>query len=107
MALRSSYFADFGGKPTVLLSVDADGMQALRDFLRSIPGTSGSITLSEFCETADDKPITVTVISAKRGTGMRISGEGLQWTLRPEAAEDFADLVDVLVSSTSGHQYLD
>jgi hypothetical protein len=107
VTLRSSYFADWGGKPSVLLWGDSAGMKALRDFLRSIRSVPGSATMSEFCEATDGKPITVTMIAGRRGTGMRLSREGLQWTLRQEAADDFAEMVEVLVSSAHGHQYLD
>ena len=86
---------------------DAAGMRDLRDFLRSIQNGIGPTALNHFCKAADGKDITVKVISSRRDAGMRLTSEGLGWSLRPEAAEDFAELVDALVSSPAGHQYLD
>jgi hypothetical protein len=38
---------------------------------------------------------------------MRLRHKGLEWTLRPRSADDFATLIDALaVSGKSGHQYL-
>jgi hypothetical protein len=38
---------------------------------------------------------------------MRFGRGGLEWSVQPVLAEDFADKLDVLASSVSGHQYLD
>lgn len=37
----------------------------------------------------------------------KLNHECLEWTLRPQSADDFAELVDVLAApGKSGHQYL-
>lgn len=104
MALRSAYFADWKGSPTVLLWGDAIGMRELRDFLRSEWTSS---TLVAFCEAVDASKITIKAVSDEGDTGMHFSRDGLEWRLRSDLADDFADKVDALASSISGHQYLD
>jgi hypothetical protein len=107
MPLRSAYFADWKtspSSPTVLLWGDAIGMRELVDFLRSEWPSS---TLARFCEAVDGRKITVKAVSDKRDTGMHFASDGLEWKLRSDLARDFADKVEVLASSTSGHQYLD
>src|SRR5437762_1490923 len=107
MTLRSAYFADWGNGPTVLLWGDATGMRALRDFLRRVGPAPSAPTLDGFCEAVDGRTITVRAVSDQRDTGMRFVRGGLEWRLRPDLAEDFAEKVDVLASSVAGHQYLD
>lgn len=107
MALRSAYFARFDGGPKVLLWGDSSGMHALGDFLRGTLAVPRITALGEFCEAVDGKTIAVRMRASRRDTGMRLNGEGLEWTLRPQSADDFAVLVDALASSAkSGHQYL-
>jgi hypothetical protein len=107
MTLRSAYSETFNGGPTVLLWGDAAGMRALSDFLRKTLIASNTMTLSEFCEHVDGKTISVRMRANRRDTGMRLNHEGLEWTLRPQSADDFAELVDVLAApGKSGHQYL-
>jgi hypothetical protein len=106
MTLRSAYFSDWGGNPTVLLWGDPAGMRDLRDFLRTVQNGPGPFTLGHFCQAVDGKSITVRLISGRRGTGMYLNRQSLEWTLQPESADAFAEKVDVLVSSV-GHQYLD
>jgi hypothetical protein len=82
-------------------------MRAFSDFLRKTLTTSSAMTLSEFCEHVDGKTISVQMRANRRDTGMRLDHEGLEWTLRPQSADDFAELVDVLAApGKSGHQYL-
>lgn len=106
MTLRSAFFVDWNG-PTVLFWGDAAGMRALRDCLRGAWRASNAPTLDGFCEAVDGKAITVRAVSDHRDTGMHLARGGLEWRLRPDLAEDFADKVDVLASSAAGHQYLD
>jgi hypothetical protein len=55
----------------------------------------------------DGRTITVRMRANRRDTGMRFNHQGLEWTLRPQSVDDFAELVDVLAASgKSGHQYL-
>jgi hypothetical protein len=107
MTLRSAYFEDWKtspNSPTLLLWGDAIGMRELVDFLRSEWPSS---TLARFCEAVDGRKITVKAVSDKRDTGMHFASDGLEWKLQSDLARDFADKVEVLASSTSGHQYLD
>ena len=107
MALRSAYTATFNGGPKVLLWGDAAGMRALSDFLRKTLVVPRAMTLGEFCEPVDGKTITVRMRANRRDTGMRLNHKGLEWTLRPQSADDFAALVESLAASgKSGHQYL-
>ena len=107
MVLRSAYSETFNGGPTVLLWGDAAGMRALSDFLRKMLVVPGAMRLGEFCEAIDGKAVSVRMRTNRRETGMRLNFQGLEWTLRPQSAEDFAELVGVLASSgKSGHQYL-
>jgi hypothetical protein len=101
VTLRSAYFADWKGNPTVVLWGDTIGMRELADFLRS------ERKFATFCEAVDGRKITAKRVSDNRDSGMRFAGGGLEWQLRPVEAQDFADKVDVLASSVSGHQYLD
>jgi hypothetical protein len=104
MTLRSAYFADWKGGPTVLLWGDAIGMRELGAFLRSeLPSSA----LGEFCEAVDGRKIAVKRVSDERDIGMRSTSDGLEWKLRPDWARDFAEKVEVLASAASGHQYLD
>lgn len=51
--------------------------------------------------------ITVRMRANRRDGGIRLNHEGLEWTLRPQSADDFAEMVGVLASSGNpGHQYL-
>jgi hypothetical protein len=107
MALRSAYSATFNGGPTVLLWGDTAGLRALGDFLRKLLVVPGAMTLGAFCEAVDGKPVSVRMRANRRETGMRLNHQGLEWTLRPQSADDFAELVSALASSgKSGHQYL-
>src|SRR5262245_29741944 len=68
---------------------------------------SGAVTLGDFCEPADGRTITVKMRANRRDTGMRLNHEDLEWTLRPQVADDFAELAGALAASgRSGHQYL-
>ena len=107
MALRSAYTATFNGGPKVLLWGDAAGLHALSTFLRKMLIVPCAMTLGEFCEAVDGKTISVRMRANRRDTGMRLNHQGLEWTLRPQSADDFAELVDALAASgKSGHQYL-
>jgi hypothetical protein len=82
-------------------------MRALSDLLRKMLVVPSAMTLSEFCEAVDGKTVTVRMRANRRDTGMRLRHEGLEWTLRPQSADDFAALIDALAASgKSGHQYL-
>jgi hypothetical protein len=82
-------------------------MHALSDFLGNSLTVRDAMALSAFCEAVDGKTITVRMRANRRDTGMRLDREGLEWTLRPQSADDFAGLVEALaVSGKSGHQYL-
>jgi hypothetical protein len=107
MTLRSAYFADWKGAATVLLWGDATGMRDLRDFLRRAWTTPNVPTLDRFCEAVDGRMIAVRAVPDERDTGMRLARDGLEWRLQPDLAEDFAEMIDVLASSVSGHQYLE
>ena len=107
MALRSAYFGRWKGSPTVLLWGDAEGMRELRDFLRSARNVSSGLTLQQLCVAVDNRTIAVKAVSDRRDTGMRLVQNGLEWRLRPDLADEFAEKVGQLVSSTAGHQYLD
>jgi hypothetical protein len=107
MALQSGYFEDWGDNPTVLLWGDATGMRELRDFLRSPLAVSSAATLDTICHPVDGRTIAVLGVSSERDAGMRLVRDRLEWKLWPELAEDYADKVDVLASSVSGHQYLE
>ena len=107
MTLRSAYFADWKGGPSVLFWGDALGMRDLRDFLRSARLASNAPSLDRFCRAIDGRKITIIAASDQRDTGMYFVRDCLEWRLRTDMAEDFADKVDVLASGGAGHQYLD
>ena len=107
MTLRSAYFSNWKGAPTILLWGDATGMRKLRDFLRSAWAAPNAPALEAFCDSVDGRKITIRAVSDSGNTGMRFARNDLEWRLQPELAEDFADKIDVLASSLSGHQYLD
>lgn len=107
MALQSAYSTTFNGGPVVLLWGDATGMRALSALLRKMLVVPSAMTLSEFCEAADGRTITVRMRANRRDTGMRLIHEDLEWTLRPQSADDFAALIEALAASgKSGHHYL-
>lgn len=107
MAMQSAYFEHWKGGSTVLLWGDAAGMSELRDFLRSVWGAPNAVTVGRFCRAVDGRMISVTAGSTQSDRGMRLVGDDLEWRLRPELAEDYAEKVDALTSSISGHQYLE
>jgi len=107
MALRSAYFGRWKGSPTVLLWGDTEGMRELRDFLRNARNVASGLTLQRLCVAVDNKTIAVKAVSDRRDTGMRLVQNGLEWGLRPDLADEFAEKVDRLVASSAGHQYLD
>ncbi|WP_426525550.1 hypothetical protein [Bradyrhizobium sp. McL0615] len=106
MALRSAYFVDWKGSSTILLWGDATGMRELRDFLRGARAAPNAPTFERFCEAVDGRTVSVRAVSDQRDTGMRLARDGLEWRLRSDLAEDFAEKVDVLAASVAGHQYL-
>jgi hypothetical protein len=107
MALRSAYSETFNGGPTVLLWGDAAGMRALSELLRKMLVVPSDMSLGEFCNAVDGRMVTVRMRANRRDTGMRLHHEDLEWTLRPQSADDFAELVDALAASgKSGHHYL-
>ena len=64
------------------------------------------MTLGEFCEAVDGNTISMRMRANRRDTGMRLNHQGLEWTLRPQSADDCAELVDALAASgKSGHQH--
>jgi hypothetical protein len=65
------------------------------------------LTLEAFCEAVDGRTITVRAVCNQRDTGMRLTRDGLEWRLLTDLTEDYAEMVDVLTSSESGHQYLE
>jgi hypothetical protein len=107
MPLRSAYFTDLKGGPTVLFWGDESGMRELRNFLRGPRAASNTLAFRTLCSPVDGKEITIIAVSDAGHAGMRLVRNELEWRLQPELAEDFADMVDVLTSSVSGHQYLD
>jgi hypothetical protein len=108
MALRSAHFEqDFKWGPKVLLWGDAEGMRDLRDFLRQHQTAQVPRTLTSLCEAADGKEITVVPSLNRRENGMRVRKDRLEWKLDPTAADDFAEMVDVLTNVSGGHQYLE
>ena len=107
MTLRSAYFSDWRGSPTVLFWGDAVGMRELLNFLRSPLTASSERSLEAFCISVDGRRITVRAVSDERDAGMRLAQTGLEWRLHPDLAEDFAHKVDQLTSTDAGHQYLD
>src|ERR1700736_5949707 len=58
MTLRSAYFADWKGSPTVLLWGDATGMRELRDFLRGAWAAPNALALEAICDAVDAREIT-------------------------------------------------
>jgi hypothetical protein len=107
MALRSAYSASFNGGPTVLLWGDAAGMRALSELLRKMLVVPSDMSLSEFCNAVDGRMVTVRMRANRRDTGMRLHHEDLEWTLRPQSADDFAAIIeDLAASGKPGHQYL-
>jgi hypothetical protein len=107
MTLQSAYFDNWGGDSAVLIWGDAAGMRDLTDFLRNIHIISAPSKLSTFCKSVDGKEITVRMVSDRYDSGMRVNREKLDWALRPQEADDFAEKVSVLISSPPGHQYLE
>ena len=82
-------------------------MRALSELLRKMLVVPSAMTLSEFCEAVDRRNVTVRMRANRRDTGMRLHHDDLEWTLRPQSADDFAALVEALAASgKSGHQYL-
>ena len=106
MTLRSAYFRSWKGGPTVLFWGDAVGMRQLRDWLRSVTAPD-VLAFESLCASVDGNEIAIKVVAHERDAGMRFGRDGLEWSLQPVLAEDFADKLDVLASSASGHQYLD
>jgi hypothetical protein len=81
-------------------------LRALSDLLRKMLVIPNDMTLGEFCDAADGRTVTVRMRANRRDTGMRLHHEDLEWTLRPQSADDFAALIDGLASGKSEHQYL-
>jgi hypothetical protein len=81
-------------------------MRRLRDWLRSVSAPD-TLAFGALCTSVDGKKITIKAVSDEGDAGMRFGCNGLEWSLQPALAEDFADKLDVLASSVSGHQYLD
>lgn len=105
--MQSAYLENWKGGPTVLLWGDATGMCELRDFLRSLRAAPNAPTLGRFCRAVDGRMIIVTAISTQSDSGMRLFGEDFEWRLGPELAKSYAEKIDALTSSISGHQYLE
>lgn len=106
MALKSAYFRSWKGGPTVLFWGDADDIRQLQGWLRSI-GASDALTLKAFCTSVDGNEITSEVVAREEDAGMRLGSKGLEWSVQPALAGDFAEMLDGLASGASGHQYLD
>lgn len=85
---------------------DAVGMRQLRDWLRSVKAPD-ALAFESLCTSIDGNEIAIKAVAHERDAGMRFGRDGLEWSLQPVLAEDFADKLDVLASSVSGHQYLD
>jgi hypothetical protein len=102
MPLRSAYFDDFKGDPTLLLWGDVAGMRELHIFLTMLT-TGGSGSLSTIA--VDRRQIAVKV--AKGDAGIRIEEDSIQWNIDPAMIESFAEKVQVLALRMNGHQYLE
>jgi hypothetical protein len=82
-------------------------MRELRDLLQQVRTDSSQLSLDGFCESVDDQKITAQLVADGHDTGMRFVHDCLEWRLRPDLAEEFAEKVDVLASVAAGHQYLE
>lgn len=107
MPLQSGYFEGWKFGPTVLLWGDTIGMRCLEEFLRGLWRTRRAPALEDFCAPVDGNKIKIRAVSVEGDVGMRRSRDGFEWSLQPALAEEFADKIAGLVTSASGHQYLD
>ena len=105
MPLRSTYFTEFGGGPTLLIWGDAAGMGALGGLLRDAAAGGGDLVeLKTVVEPVDGND--VSIHKSLSSLGLRPNSNGFDWVLDADTLTRFADLVEVLEIST-GHQYLD
>ncbi len=107
MILRSAYFSDFNGGPTVLLWGDALAMRQLSDLLTKASKVGGTHSLTQISQPIDGNEIKLVVKDAR--SGLKPTASGFEWGLDAPVLMDFAEMVDVLALSNQpgGHQYLE
>lgn len=100
MPIRSKYFEDFKGDPTVLLWGDAPDLRELSAALRNI-GANVSIPISI---ATDGKTV---ILKSGSSLGITSTDMGFEWELSEGDAGAFADKIEALLDAPTGHQYLD
>lgn len=107
MTLRSAYFPDFKGGPTLLFWGDAKAMSDFSDFFRDAgKRPADRIALAAISEAVDGNEIFLQRSSSP--LGLTKTASGFDWILDTEALEVFSDLVAMLATSSHpSHQYLD
>ena len=107
MAIRSAYFPDWSDGPTLLLWGDSSGMRELRDFMQKLRAGARPLSLDRFCEAADGRKIIISLVPDRRESGASFLDNHVEWRLQADLADEFAEMINTLVSCASGHQYLD
>jgi hypothetical protein len=105
--LRYAYFSDFNSGPKLLFWGAPDDMLRLHVELLNVAGGKydGLFENREFALAVDGAAIEFKL--SKRCSGLLAAGPGrFEWILDPECALEFADKVEVLITSGRGHQYL-
>jgi hypothetical protein len=106
--LRFGYFpSDY--HPLLLVLGEAAAMRRFAGLLRDFAATRHDLMLAESARCANaDTAVLLTTSGARPGLYPAAPGsKSLRWTLTPERAGSFADLVDALTSQTSGSAVLD
>jgi hypothetical protein len=111
MILRSGYFPNLKGGPTVLFWGDANAMQQLASILRASAIGKGTLALNTVIKAVDDRPIMLKTVAKAEGMQVVEDTHGhrsLEWLLDPETMVWFAELLESLAQSDGpGHQFLD
>src|SRR5256885_1688269 len=84
MNLRSAYFSDWKGSPTVLFWGNSKGLLDLRDLLRY--PTSQSKALGDICEAVDGRKVSVRVLADLADTGSALRTDAIERRLRVRAS---------------------
>jgi hypothetical protein len=106
--MRYAFFEEFKSGPKVLFWGQPADMPQLAALLRRASSTSGAFRFKDEPNFHSADGSEITLMCGNHPDGMyRTSPASFQWRMTPDAAVDFADLVEVLANGEHGHQYLD
>ena len=109
MRVRAGFFRAFKGADTLLLDGDAEGLAQLSQELSGLATErADQVTLLSFPFVERHYGVQVSLVRGPRDVGVSLRGtREFTWLLSTAGWSDVVDLLEPLIKSGPGHQYLD